>query len=512
MTEYYPISSAEDELITGTHVDIQLGPYSELSTRLSDPNTHQTYLNETNEDKLPYPARAVSLESWPSAIEDQPVMQAAVSFRPTDFENNPEMWPGAFLEELKEHLQTYDYQPETLRHDPLSLYIALDMRDYIRVALKAEPDECSIQLSIGNIGNLTRATHHPLDNPSNNPSEPLTRLLHVSTVLCVAIDQLRMTFGNPPKHPKRYKLEQFNSAYPDDRSTSDQLSGLVDMPESETNVSDEYGLDYIGGATAAKRRLRDIADVFDDPEAATEYGVSSGHVLLHGPPGTGKTTIAQAFAHEVGATFWSISSTDLVSKWVGESGWNVADTFDKAREVDGKLVLFFDEFDALAQKGSSGTTERLDIRKVLNVQLEEISKNHPNIIVLAATNFDLGDLEPSLIRSGRLEAIEVPCPNAAERIDVWSAVFFKSLTHFNKDNFELFDSDGNELKPTSFVPYDDSIDVVELAQHSDGMTGADFEEILRRARQERFHEYRQTDVKMPVSQGDVLREIRNFYR
>ena len=164
---------------------------------------------------------------------------------------------------------------------------------------------------------------------------------------------------------------------------------------------------------AITRPIRDPA-----PFAALGLATPAG-VLLHGPPGCGKTLLARAVAAESGANFVSVKGPELLSKYVGESEAAVRRLFARASAA-APCILFFDELDALAPRrggGEGGSSDGGAAARVVNQLLTELDGLTPRgaVYVVAATNRpDMVD--PALLRPGRLDkALYVPLPVAAER-------------------------------------------------------------------------------------------------
>ncbi len=207
-------------------------------------------------------------------------------------------------------------------------------------------------------------------------------------------------------------------AAPDDGAADDEpvtpdgvdLSAdrLLEPPPDRT-------FDDVGGMDSLLDTLRrKVIDPLRRPERFDRYGLGTVNgVLLHGPPGCGKTHVAGALAGELDRSYVPLSPTELTSKWVGEAADNVADVFAVARANQPSLV-FVDEIDAVAadRSGDMTNTERQMVNQLLT-ELESLDGE--DVVTVAATNL-LEEIDDAVLRSGRFdERIEVPPPDAPAR-------------------------------------------------------------------------------------------------
>jgi transitional endoplasmic reticulum ATPase len=180
--------------------------------------------------------------------------------------------------------------------------------------------------------------------------------------------------------------------------------------------------------------------------------------LLYGPPGTGKTLLAKAVARESEANFISTKSSDLLSKWYGESEQQIARLFARARQV-APTIIFIDEIDSLAPaRGRGGGGESQATERVVNTLLAEMDglEEMQSVIVIGATNRPTL-MDPALLRPGRFdELVYVTVPDEKGRRRILGI-------------------------HTSKMPLGKDVDLDDIAERTDRYTGADLEDLVRRA-------------------------------
>ncbi|XP_011505732.1 PREDICTED: peroxisome biogenesis factor 1 [Ceratosolen solmsi marchali] len=184
-----------------------------------------------------------------------------------------------------------------------------------------------------------------------------------------------------------------------------------------------YGFSQVGGLAEVKHDLIEIlhwplkySSIFSRAPIKLPNGI-----LLYGMPGTGKTKLAGALAHEFNMNMISIKGPELMSKYIGRSEEAVRKVFKKANRTK-PSILFFDEFESLAPRRGhdhTGVTDRV-VNQLLTL-LDGIEEREGMIVVAASSRPDL--LDPALLRPGRLDkSLYCPLPNENEREEILSAI------------------------------------------------------------------------------------------
>ncbi|KAK0573039.1 hypothetical protein LWI29_002150 [Acer saccharum] len=178
----------------------------------------------------------------------------------------------------------------------------------------------------------------------------------------------------------------------------------------------------IGGLRDLKKKLQQAVEwPIKHSDAFSRLGVSPVRgVLLHGPPGCSKTTLAKAAAHAAQASFFSLSGAELYSMYVGESEALLRDTFRRAR-LAAPSIIFFDEADVVAAKRGGSSSSNIAVgERLLSTLLTEMDglEQAKGILVLAATNRPHA-IDAALLRPGRFDLVlYVPPPDLEARYEI----------------------------------------------------------------------------------------------
>jgi len=250
--------------------------------------------------------------------------------------------------------------------------------------------------------------------------------------------------------------------------TSTTPKGIVIVTKNTEIVLRERSLDLkaygsqityedIGGLKREIGLIREMVELpLRHPELFQKLGIDPPRgVLLHGPPGCGKTLIAKAVANETDANFISIGGPEIMNKFYGESEKQLRDTFDEA-ERNAPSIIFIDEVDSIAPKRGevTGEVERRVVAQLLS--LMDGLKSRGEVVVIAATNRP-DALDEALRRGGRFDReIEIGIPDRVGRLQILQI-------------------------HTRGMPLDASVDLEAIADITHGFVGADIATLCKEA-------------------------------
>ena len=280
----------------------------------------------------------------------------------------------------------------------------------------------------------------------------LTRQL--ASVPVVEGDRIRATFLGTRKQDFRVI-----STHPD--------GPVLLTPQTAITVTGQEGkatearLTYedIGGLGKEIQKIREMIELpLRYPEVFSRLGIEAPKgVLLHGPPGCGKTLIAKVIANETDAYFLQLSGPEIMHKFYGESEAHLRDVFEEAKE-HAPSILFLDELDAIAPKREELGGEKQVERRVVAQLLALLDglKERGQVIVIGATNIP-NSLDPALRRPGRFDReIAISIPDKNGRLEILTI-------------------------HTRGMPVADDINLEKLAFITHGFVGADLSALCREA-------------------------------
>jgi len=275
--------------------------------------------------------------------------------------------------------------------------------------------------------------------------------------------------GLPVQAGDRIRAALFGSRYADFKveSTTPQGPVLINpttelevgkiLAKEQTQAAAAVPYEDIGGLKPQLHRIREMIELpLRHPEVFERLGIDAPKgVLLHGPPGCGKTLIARAIAHETDANFFSVSGPEIIHKFYGESEAHLRKIFEEAARK-GPSIIFLDEIDAIAPQREKvvGDVEKRVVAQLLAL-MDGLTKRQ-NVIVIGATNIP-NALDPALRRPGRFDReIAIPIPDRNGRLAILE-IHSRGMP-FNKD-----------------------VNLSHLAEITHGFVGADLEALCREA-------------------------------
>jgi len=247
--------------------------------------------------------------------------------------------------------------------------------------------------------------------------------------------------------------------------TAETKLTILNEPAPEAKGLPRTTYEDIGGLHEEIQRVREMVELpLRHPELFQRLGIEPPKgVLLHGPPGCGKTLLARAVANESEANFYSINGPEIMSKFYGESEARLRDIFQQAQQ-NSPSIIFIDELDAIAPKREevTGEVERRVVAQLL--ALMDGLSGRGNVIVIGATNRP-GALDPALRRPGRFDReIEIGVPDKQGRHEVLQI-------------------------HTRGMPLAEDVDLKKLAEMTHGYTGADLSALGRETAMKALRRY-----------------------
>ncbi|MFP3872449.1 MAG: CDC48 family AAA ATPase [Candidatus Natronoplasma sp.] len=249
--------------------------------------------------------------------------------------------------------------------------------------------------------------------------------------------------------------------------TKDTEVVVKEEPVSEGEVMATTRVTYedVGGLDEELKRVREMIELpLKHPKLFDRLSIEPPKgVLLHGPPGTGKTWIAKAVANEAGANFFSVQGPEIMSKYYGQSEEKLRDIFEEAKDQS-PSIIFVDELDSIAPKRDEvkGEVERRVVAQLLTL-LDGLT-HRGEVIVIAATN-RVDAVDPALRRPGRFDReIEIGLPDLEGR----------------KEILQIH---------TRGMPTAKEVDLSHLAEITHGFAGADLESLVKEAAMRALRRY-----------------------
>jgi len=290
----------------------------------------------------------------------------------------------------------------------------------------------------------------------------------------VAVSYEAARENNRPIQADRVWIDALLSEYFDE----DDDAEMLDLVSVRAPEEIEMTLEDLVLTTDQEDEIQKIVKAIEHRDYLASIGLREiGKLLFVGPPGTGKTTISRALAHELGLPFVEVKLSMITSQYLGETAKNVEKTFEVAKRLS-PCILFIDEFDSVAKTRRSH--EHAALKRAVNTLLksiDDISLIRDDVLLIGATNHP-DQLDAAAWRRFD-EIVNFPKPDRGMRSDILEVIT-------------------QEMAIDGFDPSD-------LAERTEGLTGSDLRMVLREAVLEAL-----TEERTQLTQADLVSAIEDF--
>lgn len=310
-----------------------------------------------------------------------------------------------------------------------------------------------VKLSKAKVEDARKVTLSPLTLISGTLADSAYLSRQLSAIPVVKGDRIQATFLGARKQDFKVLETIPSGAVLLTSQTTISLTGEGKATEARMTYED------IGGLGDQIKRIREMIELpLRFPQVFSRLGIEPPKgVLLHGPPGCGKTLISRVIANETDAYFLQLSGPQIMHKFYGESEAHLRSVFEEAKK-NAPSILFLDELDAIAPKreelGGEKQVERRVVAQLL--ALMDGLESRGEVIIIGATNLP-NILDPALRRPGRFDReIAIPIPDKNGRREILTI-------------------------HTRGMPLAEDVDLERLAFLTHGFVGADLAALAREA-------------------------------